>query len=91
LIGSPLGCRGGMFKLSPVQKLVLAKVYRANIKGERYRAARSGERVTLASLFRAHLLERWVWRGIEGEANAAHEYELHPVVREELRKTLLAR
>ena len=80
-----------MRKLSPRQKFVLGQVYRANIKGERYRAADSGERVTLASLFRVRLLDRWVWRGIEGEANAAHEYELHPVVREELHKTLLAR
>jgi hypothetical protein len=79
------------FKLSPRQRFVLAQVYRANIKGERYRAADSGERVTLASLYRLRLVERWAWRGQEGARDAAHEYALNPVVREELERSLAAK
>lgn len=40
-----------------------------------YRARSSGERVTLASLFRKGLLKRRAWRGQEGDADAAHEYQ----------------
>jgi len=43
-----------------------------------YRAAHSGQRVTLASLWRRDVLERRAWRGVEGEADAAHEYRLSP-------------
>lgn len=39
-----------------------------------FRARSSGERVTLASLWRAGFLERRAWRGKEGSANAANEY-----------------
>lgn len=39
-----------------------------------YRAAGNGERVSLAALWRAGVLERRAWRGVEGEADAAHEY-----------------
>lgn len=39
-----------------------------------YRAASNGERVTLASLYRAGVLERRCWRGTDGAANAAYEY-----------------
>lgn len=40
-----------------------------------YRAAGKGQRVTLAFLWRHRkLLERRAWRGVEGEAGAAHEY-----------------
>ncbi len=39
-----------------------------------FRARSSGERVTLASLWRHGLLERRAWRGVEGEPDAAHEY-----------------
>lgn len=42
-----------------------------------YRAQRSGERVTLANLWRHHgLLERRAWRGKAGETNAAYEYRI---------------
>ncbi len=75
--------------LTERQKFVFAKVAKADLKGERYRAADSGERVTLASLYRGHaLLVRWAWRGVEGERDAAYEYSLHPKVKEELLKTL---
>lgn len=46
-----------------------------------YRAAHSGQRVTLASLWRAGILERRAWRGVEGDAAAAHEYRLGAEVR----------
>ena len=39
-----------------------------------YRAENNGERVTLAYLYRARILERRCHRGQEGEADAAHEY-----------------
>jgi hypothetical protein len=49
-----------------------------------YRATRSGERVTLVSLYRRGLLERRAWRGKEGAADAAHEYRLSTIVRQEM-------
>lgn len=42
--------------------------------GSYYRAASSGERVTLASLYRADVLSRRAWRGEDGKADAAYEY-----------------
>ena len=72
--------------LSERQRLVFVKVCLADINGKRYRAESSGERVTLASLYRTRrLLDRWAWRGVEGDADAAYEYALHPKAREELR------
>jgi hypothetical protein len=62
------------FKLTPTQRSVLAAVWRAHAAGRWYRAADSGERVTLASLHNHGVLARRAWRGIEGESNAAHEY-----------------
>jgi hypothetical protein len=57
------------------QREVTARVIQEWQSGHRwYRAAGSGERVTLASLHRAGVLHRRVWRGVEGESNAAHEY-----------------
>lgn len=49
-----------------------------------FRAQRAGHRVTLASLYRAGVLERRAWRGVAGEADAAYEYRLAPAVRAEL-------
>lgn len=76
--------------LTHQQKFTLAKVVKAHLKGQRYRAADSGERVTLASLYRQVLLVRWAWRGQEGEPSAAYEYALHPDVETELKRTLAA-
>jgi len=58
------------------QKEVTLAVGRATMRGTWYRAASSGQRVTLASLFRAGMLKRRAWRGVEGAADAAHEYQL---------------
>jgi hypothetical protein len=44
-----------------------------------FRARRNGERVTLASLYRAGFLERRPRRGEDGGANTAYEYR--PVAR----------
>ncbi len=41
-----------------------------------FRARRKGERVTLANLYRAGALDRRAWRGVEGDADAAHEYRI---------------
>ncbi len=75
--------------LTERQRSVFVKVCKADLQGKRYRAEDSGERVTLASLYRGHaLLVRWAWRGEEGERDAAYEYALHPKVREALQETI---
>lgn len=61
-------------KISARQRAVTSAVAQA-MPGW-FRARSNGERVTLASLWRAGVLERRAWRGIEGEADAAHEYRL---------------
>jgi len=58
--------------VTPRMREVFGKVCRAWPSW--YRAADSGQRVTLASLWRHGVLERRAWRGVEGEADAAHEY-----------------
>lgn len=63
-------------KLTKLQREVLAHVSVATVRGQWYRAASSGQRVTLASLFYKRILQRRAWRGLEGEADAAHEYKL---------------
>jgi hypothetical protein len=62
--------------VTELQKLVAGKVAAATMRGEWYRAESSGQRVTLASLLRAGVVVRRVWRGRTGSANAAHEYQL---------------
>lgn len=46
----------------------------ANAAGNWYRAASSGERVTLAALYRYGELQRRVWRKGRCSADNAHEY-----------------
>lgn len=74
--------------MTKLQRHVLGVVSAHHLRGLWYRAARSGERVTLASLYRAGALKRRAWRGKEGEADAAYEYQLTPVADEVLRRTL---
>ena len=62
------------------QKAVLAAVLVATWAGGWFRARRHGERVTLASLYHNRLCERRAWRGREGEADAAYEYQAAPAV-----------
>lgn len=66
--------------LTDLQREVFRKVIRAWKAGGWYRAENSGERVTLASLYRNSLLDRRAHRGVEGEANAAYEYQPSQVV-----------
>ena len=66
--------------LTPAQRQVFARVIRATLDARWYRAAGSGERVTLASLYRHGLVARRAWRGVEGQADAAHEYSATPAV-----------
>jgi hypothetical protein len=61
-------------RFTKLQRYVFGVVSAHNRRGLWYRAARSGERVTLASLYRAGVLSRRAWRGNEGEADAAYEY-----------------
>ena len=70
-------------KTTPLMRQVLAKVIVTHRRaGTMYRAAGSGERVTLASLHTHGLLVRRTWRGKEGDRDAAHEYEPSPAVQE---------
>jgi len=53
---------------------VLLSVNMTNAFGKWHRATSSGERVTLAALFRHGKLERRVWRKGRNRADDAHEY-----------------
>lgn len=70
------------------QRQILRAIRRAHPAWYRAGAAgighARGEAVTLASLFRAGVLERRAWRGQEGEADAAHKYRLSAMARREL-------
>ena len=72
--------------LSEVQRQVLAAVLRAHETGHWYRAARSGERVTLASLYRRGLLVRRAWRVGKCSADSANEYRCSEMFMEEWRR-----
>jgi hypothetical protein len=74
--------------VTKLQRYVLGKVSAQHLRGLWYRAATSGERVTLASLYRAGALKRQAWRGQEGEADAAYEYRLTEVADQALRQAL---
>ena len=74
--------------MTKLQRFVLGVVAAHHLRGLWYRAARSGERVTLASLYRAGVLTRRAWRGQEGEADAAYEYRLTETTDQVLRQTL---
>jgi hypothetical protein len=73
--------------LTDNQKTVLVLVHRTALRGGWYRAATSGERVTLASLHSHGLLVRRARRGIEGEADAAYEYQTSPIVQQAFAET----
>ena len=81
---------GIVASMTKLQRYVLGVVAAHHLRGVWYRAARSGERVTLASLYRAGVLRRRAWRGNEGEADAAHEYKLTPEAERVLRQVLSA-
>jgi hypothetical protein len=74
--------------MTKIQRYVLDIVSAHHLRGLWYRAATSGERVTLASLYRAGALMRRAWRGNEGEADAAYEYRLTEVAEQALRQAL---
>jgi hypothetical protein len=74
--------------VTKIQRQVLVVVSTHHLRGLWYRAASSGERVTLASLYRAGALKRRAWRGNEGEADAAYEYQLSPDAEQALRIAL---
>ncbi len=74
--------------MTKLQRYVLGVVSAHHLRGLWYRAAHSGERVTLASLYRAGVLRRRAWRGSEGEANAAYEYRLMEMAEQALQQAL---
>lgn len=57
------------------QKIVIGKCVVRTYLGEWHRAQDSGERVTLASLYRKHLLTRRAWRKGRSSADDAYEYQ----------------
>lgn len=81
-----------------LQKRALARVFQRTLSGKDrwYRAgdcedgsqSNQGERVTLASLHSKGYLVRRAWRGVEGDADAAHEYRVSPTVFDAWYKTL---
>jgi hypothetical protein len=66
------------WKPTEAQRALLRKVVSRHrspfARDQWYRAESHGERVTRASLHTRGLLVRRAWRGVEGEADAAHEY-----------------
>ena len=74
--------------MTKLQRYVFGIVSAHHLNNLWYRAASNGERVTLASLYRAGVLKRRAWRGNEGEANAAYEYQLTQEADQVLRQTL---
>ncbi len=74
--------------MTKLQRYVFGVVSAHHLRGLWYRAASSGERVTLASLYRAGALKRRAWRGNEGEADAAYEYQLTAEAARLVRQTL---
>jgi hypothetical protein len=72
--------------MTNIQRQLLIVVARKTLLEKAwYRAQSSGERVTLASLYRAGVLQRRAWSGKEGEASAAHEYKLSDTVVESVK------
>ena len=74
--------------MTKLQRYVLGVVSAHHLRDVWYRAASSGERVTLASLYRAGALVRRAWRGKEGDAAAAYEYRLSTMADQALREML---
>ena len=74
--------------MTKLQRYVFGVVSAHHLRNLWYRAASSGERVTLASLYRAGVLARRAWRGNDGEADAAYEYRLAKEADQVLRQTL---
>lgn len=62
--------------MTPRMREVLARVVRSHLSGRWFRAGHRGQRVTLAALFARGVLARRAWRGVEGDADAAHEYAM---------------
>jgi len=65
-------------KITKLQRETMFRVFCATERGAWYRASGSGERVTLASLYRRGALIRRAWRGVAGSADAANEYRIKP-------------
>jgi hypothetical protein len=62
--------------MTSLQRLTLSRVHTATYAKRWYRASSSGERVTLASLFKHGALERRAWRTGKSVADNAYEYTL---------------
>lgn len=62
------------------QRAELHRVIVGTEAGTWVRALSAGDRVTLASLYRAGFLDRRAWRGAEGHPDAAYEYQATKLV-----------
>ncbi len=75
--------------MSPAQMEVMRAIMRLRAINPSdptwYRAQSNGERVTLASLWRARVLDRRPWRGVVGAPDTAYEYTLSAATIEALR------
>lgn len=81
--------------MTDLQRRALGEAVRRTRRGEWLRSGElaqltgqhvRGAAVTLASLHTKGLLTHRAWRGKDGEANAAYEYQASPAVLEELRR-----
>jgi hypothetical protein len=72
--------------LTPVAKQTLLHVARCTLAGEWARARRHGERPSLAALHARGMVVRRPWRGEDGAADAAYEYQLTPALLAELKR-----
>ncbi len=76
--------------MTKLQRYALGVVSAQHLRGLWYRAAGNGQRVTLASLYRAGVLTRRARRGNAGEPDAAYEYRMTAEAEQILRQTLAA-
>jgi hypothetical protein len=72
--------------LTELQRAAMRRAVEAARAGGWIIASGSGDRVTLASLFRRGLLMRRARRGVEGEPDAAYEYRPSTMVEARLAK-----
>jgi hypothetical protein len=72
--------------LTDVARESMRHVAREHAAGRWARARRSGERASLAALHARGFVVRRAWRGTEGDADAAYEYQLAPGIACELER-----
>lgn len=74
--------------LTELQRVALRRAMVAARSGEWIIATGSGDRVTLASMYRRGYFQRRTRRGREGERDAAYEYTLANVVQDRVKSVV---